>query len=248
MTLQRLAIERATSSVPAHPVTTKTLLPLTAVSQIEGILFDMDGVLIDSEPVHEISLLELSALLGRRFETHAELQVFKGLPELTAANLLLAQFPESTLRASEVIALRLEKVRQNFQLVKMIAGAKSFLQRCKSAGYRLGLTTSADPSIQQLAFTTFELAGLFDAVITGRDVKIGKPDPEPYLLTAAKLGLAANKCMVVEDAVAGVCSGKAAGCLVVGVTTSFSEAALSEAGADFVASSFAELEAAFFHA
>lgn len=227
-------------------MTTVNLLFPAAASEIEGILFDMDGVLIDSEPVHEHSLLELSALLGQRFETHADLQVFKGLPELTAANLLLAQFPQATLSASEVIALRLEKVRQNFHLVKMIAGAKAFLQRCKSAGYRLGLTTSADPSIQQLAFATFELSGLFDAVITGKDVKIGKPDPEPYLLTAAKLGMAANRCMVVEDAVAGVCSGKAAGCLVIGITTSFPEAALSEVGADFVASSFAELEAAFF--
>ena len=206
----------------------------------------MDGVLIDSEPVHETSLLELSALFGRRFETHAELQVFKGLPELTAANLLLAQFPQTHLSPAEVVSLRLEKVRQNFHLVKLIDGAKTFLQRCKAAGYRLGLTTSADPSIQQLAFATFELAGLFDAVITGKDVKIGKPDPEPYLLTAAKLGLAAGKCMVVEDAVAGVYSGKAAGCLVVSVTTSFSEAALAEAGADFVASSFAGLDAAFF--
>ncbi len=227
-------------------VTIENSLDPAALSKVEGILFDMDGVLIDSEPVHEVSLLELSALLGRRFESHADLQVFKGLPELTAANLLLAQFPHATLSAAELIALRLEKVRQNFHLVRMIAGAKTFLERCKAAGYRLGLTTSADPSIQQLAFATFGLADLFDAVITGRDVKIGKPDPEPYLLTAAKLALPASRCMVIEDALSGVCSGKAAGCLVIAVTTSFSEKVLSDAGADYVASSFAGLAADFF--
>ena len=226
-------------------MTIENSLDPAALSKVEGILFDMDGVLIDSEPVHEISLLELSALLGRRFETHADLQVFKGLPELTAANLLLAQFPQATLSAAELIALRLEKVRQNFHLVRMIAGAKAFLERCKATGYRLGLTTSADPSIQQLAFTTFGLGDLFDAVITGKDVKIGKPDPEPYLLTAAKLGVPTDRCMVIEDAVSGVCSGKAAGCLVVAITTSFSEKTLSDAGADYVAS-FAKLGADFF--
>ncbi len=217
-------------------------------SKVEGILFDMDGVLIDSEPLHEFTLLELSALFGRRFETHAELQAFKGLPETTAAHLLLAQFPQVTLGAAEVIELRLEKIRQNFHRVKIIEGAVHFLKRCKTAGYRLGLTTSADPSIQQLAFRTFGLSESFDAIITGKDVKIGKPDPEPYLLTAAKLGVPAGKCMVIEDATSGVRSGKAAGCLVAAITTSFTETALLDAGADFVAPSFAVLEASFFQA
>ena len=132
--------------------------------------------------------------------------------------------------------------------MKTVEGAVDFVGRCKAAGYRLGLTTSADPSIQQLAFATFGLSEVFDAVITGRDVKIGKPDPEPYLLTAAKLGVSAGKCMVVEDAVTGVHSGKAAGCLVAAITTSFAAAELLEAGADFAASSFAELAASFFGA
>ena len=156
---------------------TTNSLDRTAVSQVEGILFDMDGVLIDSEPLHEFTLLELSALFGQRFETHEELQTFKGLPELT-----------------------------------------------------------------------FGLAESFDAVITCKEVKIGKPDPEPYLLTATKLGVPAGRCLVIEDATNGVRSGKAAGCLVAAITTSFTEAALLEAGADFVAPTFALLEAGFFGA
>ena len=82
---------------------TTNSLDRARIAEVEGILFDMDGVLINSEPVHEASLLELSTLLGRRFETHADLQVFKGLPELTSANLLLAQFPQTTLTAPELI-------------------------------------------------------------------------------------------------------------------------------------------------
>ncbi len=206
----------------------------------------MDGVLIDSEPLHEFTLLELSTQFGRRFENHAELQAFKGLPETTCANLMLARFPHTTMSPAEMINLRLELIRNHFHLVKVIEGCRTFLERCKTAGYRLGLTTSADPSIQRLAFATFEFSGFFDAVITGRDVKIGKPDPEPYLLTAAKLGIPAHKCMVIEDAVSGIHSGKAAGCFVAALTTSFAEDALLNAGADFVASSFNILGSAFF--
>ena len=159
---------------------------------------------------------------------------------------MLTLFPHVTLSATEIIALRLEKIRQHFDRVEMVVGAEAFLKRCKATGYRLGLTTSADPSIQRLAFETFGLSPSFDAVITGEDVKIGKPDPEPYLLTAAKLGVPADRCMVIEDAVAGVLSGKAAGCLVAALTTSFVAAHLLAAGADFVAPSFARLEAGFF--
>ena len=213
---------------------------------IEGILFDMDGVLIDSEPLHEFTLLELSEKFGRRFESQADLEVFKGRTELTAAQNLLERFPHLTLTPTEIVHLRLEQVQQNFHLVTMIEGVRVFLSRSKAAGYRMGLTTSADPSIQQLAFSTFQLSEFFDAVVTGSDVQASKPDPEPYLLTAAKLGVSPGRCLVIEDALSGVRSGKSAGCRVAALTTSFPRETLLEAGADFVATSFEMLSASFF--
>ena len=73
---------------------------------------------------------------------------------------------------------------------------------------------------------------MFDSVITGSDITNKKPDPEIYLKAAASVGVAPENCMVVEDAVAGVLSGKAAGCYVVGVKGSFSKDELIGAGAD----------------
>ena len=206
----------------------------------------MDGVLIDSEPLHEFTLLELSTRFGGRFESQTELEMFKGRTELTAAQALLERFPHLTLTPDEIVELRLEQVRANFHLVKLIEGVRTFLDRCKTSGYRVGLTTSADPSIQQLAFSTFQLPKFFDAVVTGLDVKASKPDPEPYLLTAAKLDLPPDKCLVIEDAISGVRSGKSAGCRVAALTTSFSREALLEAGADLVVTSFETLSASFF--
>jgi HAD superfamily hydrolase (TIGR01509 family) len=186
-----------------------------AVPKISSILFDMDGVLINSEPLHEFTLLELSERFGRRFESEAELQQFKGLPEASIARLIRKSFPDVRLTSDEITDLRIESILANFHVVQMIEGALEFVKRCQAVGFQLGLTTSASYVVQQLAFETFGLAGYFDAVITGEDIRRGKPDPEPYLLTAAKLGRAAAECMVVEDAVNGVMSGKAAGCFVV---------------------------------
>jgi beta-phosphoglucomutase len=217
-----------------------------AIPRFSSILFDMDGVLINSEPLHEFTLLELSGQFGRRFENESELQQFKGLPEVSIAILLKEIFPAVTLENHEITRLRLEQLLANFHVVEMIEGALEFLKRCKTAGFRLGLTTSAAPTIQQRAFEKFGLSKYFDAVVTGEDIKRGKPDPEPYLLTAARLGQSASSCMVIEDAVSGVISGKAAGCFVVGITTSFPANDLAAAGADLVLASFRDLESRIF--
>ena len=213
-----------------------------SIPGISGILFDMDGVLINSEPLHEFTLLELSRRFGRQFESNSELQQFKGLPENSVARLFRQLFPSLTLAPGEITRLRLEQLRANFHGVQMIEGALEFVKRCKAAGLRVGLTTSAAQSIQELAFEAFQLSGYFDAIITGEDIQRGKPDPEPYLLTAEKLCLPTSACMVIEDAISGVLSGKAAGSFVVGITTSFAKDALVGAGADLVVPSFSVLE------
>jgi HAD superfamily hydrolase (TIGR01509 family) len=215
------------------------------IPQVKGILFDLDGVLIDSEPLHEFTLLELSDRFGRRFR-HDEILQFKGLPELFVARTIQKFFPDLSLSIDEIIRLRLELLRSNFHRVEMVEGALTFIQRAKTAGFRLGLTTSAARSMQRLACETFALTSYFDTVITGEDIERGKPDPQPYERTTANLDLQPNECMVVEDAVNGVKSGKAAGCFVVGITTSFTAQALKLAGADLVVSSFAALEAYLF--
>jgi HAD superfamily hydrolase (TIGR01509 family) len=215
------------------------------IPKAKGILFDLDGVLIDSEPLHEFSFLELSGRFGRRFG-QAELLQLKGLPELSVARAIQKSFPDLDLAIDEIIRLRLELLRSNFHRVEMIEGALEFVQRAKAAGFRLGLTTSAARSMQRLACETFALSSYFDTVITGEDIERGKPDPQPYERTAANLALRPDECMVVEDAVNGVRSGKAAGCFVVGITTSFTAQALKLAGADLVVPSFAALEAYLF--
>ncbi len=211
----------------------------------KGVLFDLDGVLIDSEPVHELTLQQLSEDFGRRFRPE-ELGQFKGRPERPIAQTFKQLFPDLTLSEDEIIAKRLDLLKANFHRVRATPGAREFLERARDAGLRLALTTSTARPMQVRACEMFGFSPFFDAVITGDDIHRGKPDPEPYLLTAAKLGLTAAACLVVEDAVSGVLSGKAAGCFVAGLTTSFPEKTLREAGADLVVPSFKALESAVF--
>ena len=202
--------------------TTTGNLPVEKRSRIpraKGILFDLDGVLIDSEPLHEFTLLELSDRFGRRFGQDEVMQ-FKGLPELSVARAIQKSFPDLALTVDEIIRLRLELLRSNFHRVEMIEGALEFVQKAKAAGFRLGLTTSAARSMQQLACETFRVKLLFRYGDHRRRYRKRKTGPlNPYERTAANLALRPDECMVVEDAVNGVKSGKAAGCFVVGITT-----------------------------
>ena len=206
-----------------------------------GILFDMDGVLIDSEPVHEKSIIAFTAELGEALYDEAILHSFKGTPEKSMAARLLAMYPEQTLTEEQIIQRSIALFAERFDQVEMIGGALDFLMKSHASGRKHGLTTSASRASQQLVFETFGFGKFFDTIVTGEDITHGKPDPEPYLLTAARLGLTVGECLVIEDSINGIRSGKAAGCQVIAITGSFPVAALLEAGADFVIQGFDEL-------
>jgi HAD superfamily hydrolase (TIGR01509 family) len=216
--------------------------PLTQVlGKARGILFDMDGVLIDSEPIHEKAIVALSAELGDPLTDRATLFSFKGAPERDMAERLRKLYPTTQRTAEELVRRKVDLYAEFFRDVTLIPGAMDFVGKSHAAGRRHGLTTSASRSTQQLTFETFGFSRYFETIVTGEDISRGKPDPQPYLLTATKLGLDPEDCIVIEDSIHGVRSGKAAGCTVIALTTTFPVGALEAAGADFIISSFAEL-------
>ncbi|RYD27041.1 MAG: HAD family phosphatase [Verrucomicrobiaceae bacterium] len=215
-------------------------LPET-LAAAKGILFDMDGVLIDSEPVHEEAIVALSGELGDPIRDKVLLFSFKGAPEKNMAARFLDIYPGTTLTIEDIIRRKVEIFAGLFGSVRLVEGAKEFVQASHASGRKHGLTTSATLHTQQQAFSTFGFGLYFDTIITGEDIQRGKPDPEPYLLTAERLGLDPAECIVIEDSINGVLSGKAAGCAVVALTTTFPREDLAAAGADFIVDSFAEL-------
>jgi beta-phosphoglucomutase len=210
------------------------------LSNISAILFDLDGVVIDSEPAHERSLIEASDRLGCRI-TLSDTKQFKGSTELDCARILQKLTGSTQTDLSRIVQLRIDSFRGLFKEIDLVEGVLPFLCQCKARKWPIALTTSAQRAMQELAFRQFGLSKYFDVVVTGNDITHGKPHPEPYLKTAEKIGYPPLQCLVIDDSTNGVRSAKAAGCQAVGITTSFSSDTLLGAGADIVVQSFAEL-------
>ena len=138
-----------------------------------------------------------------------------------------------------VVASKQAGYRAMIPQLELISGARVFLEKVAAHPLRLALTTSAERVNQRLAFDRFDLSAFFEVVVTSEDVRSPKPDPEPYRITAERLGLATAECIVFEDSVNGVLSAVGAGCRVVGLSTSFPREMLTEAGAHVVVDSYA---------
>src|ERR1700733_4877759 len=118
--------------------------------RIKAIIFDMDGVVVDSEPIHERSLREVASRLGRSM-TLAEAKSFKGTTEPAAAA-LMRDFTKTEIGLEEIMSMRLAIVRELFSEVQLIDGSLEFIIKCKEVGWTLALTTSAVREIQELVF------------------------------------------------------------------------------------------------
>lgn len=103
--------------------------------------------------------------------------------------------------------------------LKLMAGAKQLLTKLKEDGYLLALVTSTPHEHVNIILDRFELTPYFDKFVTGDEISNGKPNPEPYYKAIQKLSLSSNDCIVVEDSISGVKSGKTAGCFVIAVPT-----------------------------
>lgn len=196
---------------------------------IKGVLFDMDGVLVDSEPFICKAAIMMFKELGisvspedfQPFVGMGENRYIGGVAEMHGINIDIEQVKARTYEIYKNI------VRGN---LSTLPGAQAFIAKCRNKGLKLALATSADRIKMEVNLKETGLSmDSFNTIITGLDVKKKKPFPEIYLKAADSLGLKPDNCLVVEDAVSGIEAGKAAGCRCLAVTSSFDAAALNEA-------------------
>ena len=207
---------------------------------IQALLFDFDGVVIDSEPVHEQTLQIAGKRLGLELSQGQLLQL-KGMNQKASAETLKSFVPSSALDCEEIIQIRAEAFDQLIDNVRLMPGVLKFILRLKISGFAVALTTSSGgPGLADL-LDRFGLSPLFDVIVTGDDVTNSKPHPEPYRLTAQRLGIEPKHCIAIEDSVNGIISATAAGCRAIGLTTSFPKEKLLNAGAIFIIDSFEQL-------
>ena len=198
-----------------------------------ALLFDLDGVLIDSTPA--VARVWHGWAVERGLDPETVVRIAHGRPSRTTIRELL---PGADIDHEDREVERREIA--DLEGVVLLPGARELLNILPPERW-----TIATSCTRPLAEVRLRAAGLPipNTMITSSDVKTGKPDPGPYLKAAAKLGFAASDCIVVEDAPAGIRAGKAAGARVIGFLTTMARRDLEEAGADWIVQNCADIVA-----
>jgi mannitol-1-/sugar-/sorbitol-6-phosphatase len=199
--------------------------------QCHGVLFDLDGVLVDSTP----AVARVWTIWAKKygFDPEEVVRQAHGRPSITTIRELLPNADHEA-ENREVERGEIEDVEG----VIPLPGALELLRTLPQD--RWAIATSCT---RRLAEVRIRAAGLPmpKHLITSTDVQRGKPDPEPYVKAAKILGLAPADCIVMEDAPAGIRAGKAAGARVLALRTTAPDAELTESGADWIANDLASL-------
>jgi beta-phosphoglucomutase len=203
-----------------------------------GVIFDMDGVLVDSYHAHFVSWSRLYAELGVEYTEAAFAADFGRTSRDILRRRFGEEFPDERIREFDQRkeALFREELRGDFPVMD---GAVDLIDALASDGFLLAVGSSGPPENIALCLEKLGRREKFAAVVTGADVSRGKPDPQVFQLAASRLGVPADLCAVVEDAVHGVEAANRAGMLSIGMTGTVGRDQLTAAA--FVVDSLREL-------
>ena len=216
-------------------------------ARLRAVLFDMDGLLVDSEPLWFEAERTVMARMGGSWTRADQL-------ELTGGSLghTVGYLRAKALRPAEPALVGRWLVDAMAALVAgrgvpLMAGAAELLAEVAAAGIPSALVTSTQRRIMDAIIASTGLA--FAVTVCGEDVRRGKPDPEPYLRAAALLGEAPGGCVALEDSPRGIAAAQAAGCPVIAVPSMPLPAGMADAGlpGQAVAASLREVDLARLH-
>ncbi|HLZ00300.1 MAG TPA: HAD family phosphatase [Candidatus Angelobacter sp.] len=206
---------------------------------LQGVIFDLDGVLVDSHPVHLRAWKALFASLNRHF-SESELQfIVEGHKREEILRHFLGHLSEEQIR--EYGAYKEALVQASAQEIKAVRGVPEFLSEIQRAGLPMGVASSAGRMRVESTLERLHLKPYFSAVMTGSDVAKGKPDPAIFCRTAEAMGLGPSGILVCEDAVSGVQAAKSAEMMCLGIAAPERALLLHQAGADRIVLDFSEL-------
>ena len=185
----------------------------------KAVLFDMDGVLVDSYDAHLESWLVMANEQGQSFTKEHFDTVFGR----TSFEIIAELWENCDLSREEMMEMDDRKellfreiLEKNFPAMP---GIKKLVAALDEAGFQLAVGSSGPPENVEFVLNALGLKDRFDAVVTGRDVTRGKPDPEVFLTAAAKVGVDPSRCIVVEDAPPGIKAAHAGGMQAIGLAS-----------------------------
>ncbi len=213
------------------------------VITMKAALFDFDETMIDLEREHDFAHRALCRDLGCNYDDLPESFRFGSGRRIVDDITEMRNFFGWTTAEDELYAIRhrhfLEALKRPD--LQLMPGVERVVRELHSRGVVLAITTSAAGDAVDLLLRRFGIRDLFALIVDGSEVKVGKPDPEGYLLTARKLGVAPRDCVVFEDSHVGVLAAKAAGMVCVAVRNPRARIVQDLSAADLVTGSFDEL-------
>lgn len=207
--------------------------------KIETILFDMDGIVVDSERLH-LQAMDLALQKFGLTISDSELLEFVGRSDES-----FFEYVYNNISSDNSAETMQEEKNRQFEILhndlQFIDGFTDFISAVQSRKLKTALVTSSSEYSVGSANEILNHTRLFDTVVFEERTTKHKPNPEPYLLALSETDSNADTSLVIEDSINGIKAGKAAGCTVVGLTTSFSKKRLFEAGADYVFDGYNEI-------
>lgn len=211
---------------------------------IPAIIWDVDGTLVDTAEQHFKAWAKLAAEISKPF-TRADFAATFGMRNPEIIRKLFVPDADDQ-KCAELGARKEDLYRASVrdEGVQLLPGVARLLSAFAKADWLQAVGSSAPPGNLDLLLGLTDIRRYFKVIVSGDDVKRGKPDPEVFLTAATKLGVAPRQCVVFEDAVAGVAAAKAGGmqCVAVTFVGHHSTDKLLAAGADLVVKTLEEVE------
>ena len=210
------------------------------MSQLKALIFDMDGTLADSDPVHLRAFEAYMAPLGVRVDEEVYRTKIAGRTNAQIfAGLLPDSSPEDQARhGDEKEAL----FRRMSDTLAPVGGLLALLDWARAKGLRIALVTNGPRLNVEHTLEALGIADRFEVTIAGEDVARGKPDPLPYRTALDRLGIAPDEAVAFEDSPAGLKAAKAAGIVTIGILTGQPAEALIAVGADLTVKDFTDAD------
>jgi beta-phosphoglucomutase len=216
------------------------------MSKGSAAIWDVDGTLVDTAELHYQAWVELAAAIGKPFTRDAFAATFgRRNPEIIRM-LWDAKAPDAVVSDLGDRKEQIYRAAAKREGVTLLPGVRELLTELTTLGCQQAVGSSAPRANLELILTITGTRGDFAAVVAAEDTSRGKPDPQVFQVAAAKLGMPPERCVVFEDAVAGVAAARAAGmkCVAVRFVGHHPAEALRAAGADRVVECLTEISGA----
>jgi HAD superfamily hydrolase (TIGR01509 family) len=204
-----------------------------------ALLFDIDGTLTDTDPLHIRAFNTMLAKFGRSITAE---EYFRRVMGFTNAEIMRDFFPEMPVAEHKALADFKEATFRNLAKTDLhpTPGLTDLLDWAESEGIPIAAVTNAPTANAELMLTGLHVKHRFRTIVIGDELPRGKPDPMPYLVAGERLGVDCRRCVAFEDSRSGMRSASAAGAFSIGMLSSLPEAELVKVGAKFGVKDFTD--------